>query len=199
MKGEAAGNSSNSFSSLADNSSRPTLPLYREGEDIASYFIRFERIASLLHLDESDLAVRLGNLLTGKLADVYVTLSDEVTAIYEKLKYALLRCCHRTSDHYCSTFRSAKIGIGETYQQFSTHLGRLFDHWFESTGIERNFTALKSFVILDQFIASFTPELRMFLKENDIRSLHDAVNKAEVWSSAHNSYPKDYITTEHNK
>ena len=76
----------------------------------------------MLHLDESDLAVRLGILLTSKLTDVYVTLSDEITANYEELKDALLRCYHRTSDHYRSTFRSAKIDVGETYQQFSTHL-----------------------------------------------------------------------------
>ena len=44
MKGGTAGNTSNSSSPSVDNVSRFTLPLYREGEDIASYFIRFEPI-----------------------------------------------------------------------------------------------------------------------------------------------------------
>lgn len=45
--------------------SKPRLPQYQEGEDIASYLVRFERVAELLNVDRERYAVRLGSLLTG--------------------------------------------------------------------------------------------------------------------------------------
>ena len=48
-----------------ENIDRPRLPAYKDGEDIASYITRFERIAALLKLDEDLYAVRLGALLSG--------------------------------------------------------------------------------------------------------------------------------------
>ena len=59
---------SNAFSnfSASDIACRPTLPTFKDGEDIASYLTRFERVASLLGLSSDTYAVRLGSLLTGK-------------------------------------------------------------------------------------------------------------------------------------
>ena len=194
---QSSGNSSNVTTPVHDNVTRPSLPTYREGEDLASYFTRFERIASLLNIAERSWAARLGSLLVGKLADVYVSLPEDITSDYKKLKDSLLKCFHQTSDHYRSTFRSSRINPGETFQQFSTQLGRLFDYWFDSTGTGKTFDELRSFVILDQFLASLTPELRMFLKENDVHTLDDAVSKADIWTTAHNAYPKPH--TDRNK
>ena len=51
---------------------RPTLPVYKDGEDVAGYLTRFERVAALLDLNKASYAVRLGSLLTGKAAEVYI-------------------------------------------------------------------------------------------------------------------------------
>ena len=59
--------------------SKPSLPLYREGEDISTYLTRFERIASLLNIDQDTYAVRLASLLTGKCVEIYASLTDEIT------------------------------------------------------------------------------------------------------------------------
>ncbi|XP_069988596.1 uncharacterized protein [Penaeus vannamei] len=47
---------------LFDGASRPSLPVFKDGEDITSYLIRFERIANLLNFKEETYAIRLGNL-----------------------------------------------------------------------------------------------------------------------------------------
>lgn len=159
---------------------------------MASYFIHFERITSLLNIDNASWATRLGSLLLGMLADVYISLPEDITANYNKLQNSLLMCFQHTPNHYRSIFCSSRKSPVETYQQFSTHFGRLFDHWYDSTGTGRTFPELRSFVILNYFLASLPPELCMFLKENHVQTLQDTVSKVDVWAAAHNSYPKTY-------
>ena len=198
LKLQTAGNTSVTNPGV-DPASRPKLPVYKEGEDIASYFTRFERIAVLLNISHDAYAIHLGSLLTGKLAEFYTTLSEDVTGSYSHLKEAILKHSHKTSDHYRTTFRSSKISVGDTYQQFATHLSRLFDHWLNASEVDSTYAALRSFMILDQFMASLPSDLRMFLKENNIQDLDEAVKRADVWASAHHSYPRKHPDLERMK
>ncbi|XP_050703984.1 uncharacterized protein LOC126989430 isoform X2 [Eriocheir sinensis] len=54
-------------------------------------------------------------------------------------------------------------------------------------------------MILDQFMASVPAELRMFLKENNIRTLDEAVKRADIWASAHRYYSRYPSVTEPNE
>ena len=120
-------NPSHSILPVSEGVVKPSLPVFKDNDDIASYLIRFERVASLLDLAKETYAVRLGSLLTGKAVDIYTSLSPEITANYDELKKALLQGFSKTSQGYRSDFRSAKIKVGETFKQFSINLGRLFD------------------------------------------------------------------------
>ena len=163
---------------------KPKLPRWTEGEDLPSYFIRFERIASLLNLDRASLAIRLGSSLSGKAADIYSSLSPEITADYDQLKGALFLGFNKTPDSLRKDFRSSKLGEGETYQQFVISLGRKLDYWIDSVKLEKNFDALREFLILDQLISNVSPELRIFLKEKGQLTLKDAALFADNWTTA---------------
>ena len=52
--------------SLNDTAMRLKLPQFKDGDDIVSFIMRFECIASLLKLDPNSYAVRIGNLVSGK-------------------------------------------------------------------------------------------------------------------------------------
>lgn len=173
-----------------DFASKPTLPLYREGEDIGSYLVRFERIAKLLNIHKDTYAARLGSVLTGKCVEIYASLSDDITSDYELLKKALLKGFHKTLDGYRHDFRSARLKEGETYDLFAIKLGRLFDQWIEACDVKKEFKCLRSFIVLDQLISSVSPELRTYLKENDVKDLDKAVKLADSWSSAHRAFPR---------
>ncbi len=56
---------------ISEADARPKLPAYQDGEAIATYLTRFERVAELLQLDKDTYAVRLGYLLTGKVAQMF--------------------------------------------------------------------------------------------------------------------------------
>ena len=161
--------------------------MYQDGEDIATYLTRFERVAELLQLDLGMYAVRLGCLLTGKAAELYVSLSPEITSDYDALKKSLLAGFKETSDGYRLDFRSTKIRDGENYAQFAVHLTRLFQSWLETSSVQEDFDSLKNFMVLDQFLASLSPDLRTFIKEHRPSSLDSAVQLADNWTSAHPS------------
>ena len=182
-----------------DAVSRPSLPTYKDGEDIASYLIRFERVAELLKVSKDTYAVRLGSLLTGKPVEIYTSLSPEITSDYDLLKSALLKGFNKTPDAYRQDFKRAKIRVGENFQQFSIHLGRLFDYWLKSCEVAEEYGALREFILLDQFISSLSPEARMFLKERRVTTLQDAVQLADQWTTAHSAYPRHDTTSDKTK
>lgn len=182
-----------------ENIDRPRLPAYKDGEDIASYITRFERIADLLKLDEDLYAVRLGALLSGKAGKVYSSLSPQIISDYDLLKKALLKSFCKTSDGFRQDFRSSKIQPGETYQQFSIHLKRLFEQWLEASKVGSSYDALMDFMVYDQFLSSLSPDLRLFVKERGKVSLEEAVQLADDWASARNAYPKTSYSMPGNK
>jgi len=166
------------------------LPVFWDGEDIASYLVRFEHVACRLGVSPATYTVQLGSLLTGKAVSIYTSLSPEVTRDYEALKKALLRGFNKTPDQYRMDFRSSKIKVGETYQQFSIYIGRLFDQWLEYRNIEKSYESIREFMIFDQLISSLSSDIRMFIKERNTSSLDAAVELPDTWASAHNAYPK---------
>ncbi|XP_076057552.1 uncharacterized protein LOC143035027 [Oratosquilla oratoria] len=168
---------------------RPDLPTYQE-EDIASYLSRFERVANLLHVEEDSLAARLGSTLTGKAAELYSTFDLATISNFSLLKHALLTGFDKTPERYRLDFRNDKIRVGENYRQFATRLRQLFDNWLEACKVPQSFEALRQFVVLDQFLASLIPDIRLFIKEQSVTSLESAVTKADDWASAHKAYPK---------
>ncbi|XP_076030915.1 uncharacterized protein LOC143019101 [Oratosquilla oratoria] len=168
---------------------RPDLPTYQE-EDIASYLSRFERVANLLQVEEDSLAARLGSTLTCKAAELYSTFDLATIGNFSLLKQALLTGFDKTPERYRLDFRNDKIRVGENYRQFAICLRQLFDCWLEACKVPQTFEALRQFVVLDQFLASLIPDIRLFIKEQSVNSLESAVVKADEWASAHKAYPK---------
>ncbi|KAK3884897.1 hypothetical protein Pcinc_010871 [Petrolisthes cinctipes] len=86
----AASAKSPSSASGGECADRPRLPAYNDGEDFCSYHTRFERIAELLKVDKEAYAIRLGSLLSGKVAKIYSSLPSEIITDYDILKKSLL-------------------------------------------------------------------------------------------------------------
>ena len=96
----------------------------------------------------------------------------------------------KTPELYRDKFRSARIGSSDTNQQFAIQLGRLFDQWFDSHRIPRNFDDLCKFLIVDQLLGTLPVPLRMHIKEQDIHLLCDIVKIADSRTTAHKGYFK---------
>ena len=163
---------------------RPKLPVFHDGDDLTSYLVRFERVSTLLNINEDSYAVRLGSLLGGRAGEIYASLSPEITADYQLLKDALLLAFNKNPDTYRSEFRSARILPNETYLQFMTTLTCKFNFWMNSAKVPLTMDGVREFMILDQLLASVPMELRLFLKERGSLSLTETVTCADNWRVA---------------
>ena len=66
------------------------MPAFEDGKDnLDSYLLRFERFARSNEIDESQWAVNLSVLLTGRALDVYSRMDEEAAGDYGALKTAL--------------------------------------------------------------------------------------------------------------
>ena len=167
---------------------KPKLPMYKPGDDIGSFIVRFERIASMLSISQDSYALRLGTVLSGKAMDVYASLSDDITKDYSRLKSALLTAFNKTPDGYRFEFKSAKVGQNETFEQFASGLSRKLDFWLDSVGVEKTYDGLRNHLIYDQIISSVGHDLRLYLKERNPATLKELTTLADNWLSARKTF-----------
>ena len=66
------------------------IPTFSEGEDVESFFIRFERIARTWGWSPEEWAARVVTLLTGKALEVYDGMDEKRSHIYEDVKAAVV-------------------------------------------------------------------------------------------------------------
>ena len=81
---------------LADSAMRPKPPVNKD-ENIISYIIIFERLASLLRQDPASFAVRIRSLQNGKHKKI-AALNPEITSDYGSLKAALFSGFSKTPE-----------------------------------------------------------------------------------------------------
>ena len=184
-----AGSDNSDFSSSMIK--MPKMPAFKDGEDITSYFIRFEQMAKMCGWPPESWATRLGLLFQGDSLKVYSSLPPETMQDYDELKKAILRAYKRTPDQYRKDFRFAKIGHKENYSQFLVSLYRLFDYWVKSTNIEETYNALRDLVVGDQFMTSLPNDVRLFVKEHDKLDPKEMARLADNYASAHKTYPRE--------
>ena len=134
-------------------------------------------------------------MLTGKALKIYCSVPNDVANDYAELRDALLRGFAKSADSIRAEFRQMKISSDDTYSQFFDNLSRVFLMWLNSADISsQDPAALIDFIIRDQFLASLSPELRVFLKERKFDNSKELVDAADMWVSAH----KDRKTYSHN-
>lgn len=82
----------NSTATGVNKAQTPTLPTFQDGkDDIDAYLERFQRLARSQNWDESDWAITLSVLLTGKALEVYSRLPSDEANEFQSLKEALLK------------------------------------------------------------------------------------------------------------
>ena len=107
--------------------------------------------------------------------------------IMRNSKKALLNSYKLNEEFYRKDFRNARAQPDSTFQQFGIDLARKFDYWTKSVEVKEDFASLKNFMIVDQFLASVPPDVRVFLREHNIKSktLSEITALADDYGNAH--------------
>ncbi|PIK41284.1 hypothetical protein BSL78_21861 [Apostichopus japonicus] len=164
----------------------PKLPQFRDRfDDLDAYLLRFERFATSCGWLESNWALSLSALLTGRALEIYSRLPVATATDYEQLKSALLQSYQLTEGGYRDKFRIAKPSADETYVQFAERLNGYITRWMELAKIEKTFEGVIELLVREQLLASCNKELAIFLRERKPHSLSELTFLADQYALAH--------------
>ena len=168
----------------------PKLPTFQEGkDDMDAYFLRFERYATAKGWNkETEWAINLSTLLTGKGLELYSALGDEDANNYTLLKEAILKRYELTEEGFKTKFRSAKPDTSETPAQFITRITNYLNRWVELSGTNKDYDGLVDLLLREQFIKSVHKELSLFLKERQPKDVKEMAKLAEQYIEAHGGW-----------
>lgn len=181
----------------------PKLPKFNcDKDDIDSYLWRFENYARMRGWSRDSWAVYLGALLEGKSLEVYARLPNEHSQDYEKLKKALLVQFQMTRDGFKTKFHTTRQSKEETFSQFASRTSNYFDRWLDLSEVDKTFKGLRNFMVMERCLHNSPVELVTFIREHDVKSLEDAIARAEIYEAAHaskrNSLTRDKFKTSSN-
>ena len=165
----------------------PKLPIFTEKDDLDSYLERFERFAKSQGWDESDWAINLSALLTGKALEVYTRMPAENANNFNELKDALLKRFQLTEEGFRLKFRESRAQKDESPQQYVSRLENYLMRWFKLAKTPHTFEGLKDLMIREQFLQSCSIDLSVFLKERSAETLTEMTELAEKYIEAHGS------------
>ena len=161
-------------------------PFSEKSDDIDAYLNRFSIHCISLGLPKDRWASQLIDLLTGKALKVLLSLSQEDSQNYDKLKNALLNAYQCNTEGFRNKFRSCKP---EKDENFSTYLGRLklnFQRWLDLAQIDsKDPDQIIDFMIMDQVYAGCHADLVSHLKERKPKDCDELCDVAERYATAH--------------
>ena len=163
----------------------PKLSPFDEKDDIDSYIHRFEQYAKLEKWPENTWAIYLAALLKGKALDVYTRLPLEEAKNYKTLKEALLKRYEKTEEGYRKLFYSVRPEVGESQAQFIVRLANYLIKYIEFSGITQSFDGLLELLVKEQYLATCSKELEIFLRERSIKLLDELAKTSEQFLTAH--------------
>ena len=112
---------------------------------------RFERFAKIQRLENSNLAIALSALLSGKALEVFARLSRNDATDYTKIKTALLKSYNLTEEGFRQKFRNSKPEENESPTQYMTRMENFLERWIDTAGAS-TYDDLKTLIVREQFL-----------------------------------------------
>ena len=109
-------------------------PFNEDKDDLDAYLTRFERACTAFDVEPEYWSTQLARLLQGKSLEVYQRLTDAEVGEYQVLKAQLLKRFRLTEGGYRRKFKTSKLELGETPEQFVERLRRYLVKWREMAG-----------------------------------------------------------------
>ncbi|XP_055891103.1 uncharacterized protein LOC129927237 [Biomphalaria glabrata] len=153
-------------------------------ENIEVYLVRFEEVARFYGLPEEKWCFRLSQCLRGKAYEVYSKLPSGRREDYPALKQALLVQFELTAEAYHKKFRSSRLERRETYGNLCERLDKYLIRWHALSQLPETFDGLACLVLSEQLLECMSPEVRVYVKEQQATAPADIASAADRYLNA---------------
>ncbi|XP_070177610.1 uncharacterized protein [Littorina saxatilis] len=153
-------------------------------EELDTFLGRFERAATLSGWDGETWGARVGTLLTGFAADVYLELPLENASNYDAVVESLRSSFRWTADAYRSKFRQATKNEAETFNQYATRLRIWFERWRKSAKKAETYEDLRDLILTEHLMDRISGDLGEFIRQNNPANLQATAELAECYAAS---------------
>ena len=101
------------------------------------------------------------------------------------MKTAILNAYELVPEAYRQKFRESKKDNGKTIVEFARNKERLFDRWCVSMGVNNDFKKLRELMFLEEFKNCVPNEIKTYLEEQKLITLHQAAVRSDDYSLPH--------------
>ncbi|XP_041457592.1 uncharacterized protein LOC121409753 [Lytechinus variegatus] len=162
------------------------IPQYDE-TDLDSFFLLFERVARKMEWPESDWALLIQQVISGKAQSVVSALSYDHAFDYWKMKDAILQAFELVPEAYRQMFRDLKRDPAETCVEFARRKEVAFDRWIRSLRIEMTYESLREVVLIDEFTRCMSRDVKTYMNDHAVVSVRNAAMLADGYELSHRS------------
>src|SRR5688572_27183790 len=156
------------------------LPSMADGEDLASYFHSFEKVASLQGIDVSKWARILPSLLNPAIRLHYNhRLKTETCADYNETKLALLNACRMNAKFYLEKFKAMRRVGKQSYSQLLDQLRDVFGYYLECREID-SLGALVDDILMERIRETLPADAKYFVEARRPQNAAELANFAEI-------------------
>eukprot|EP00745_Piridium_sociabile_P007800 TRINITY_DN15246_c0_g1_i12.p1 TRINITY_DN15246_c0_g1~~TRINITY_DN15246_c0_g1_i12.p1 ORF type:complete len:473 (+),score=52.37 TRINITY_DN15246_c0_g1_i12:280-1698(+) len=151
-----------------------------------AYLNKFESHAKAHDMDVDKWSEYLSWNLKGEALTFYNTMTsgEDKYIKYDEFKKALLNKYASTQEGYRIKFRNTKPNPDNTFGEFAKTIEGYLDQWVEMSNVEKSFEGMKELLMCEQIMDSVPRELKISLKERDIKTKKDLIVAAESYRTA---------------
>ena len=154
-------------------------------KDIDKYLSQFELVAKNFSFPVDKWTLLLQTALTGKAAEVFLSLSEEQQKDYQIVKDVILKAYQCVPESYRKSFRTIKKQYGQTYVEFLREKERFLERWMKSKNISSDFEKFKNLILMEEFQNCVTSEIRTHITDRSEDDAHKAAVLADNFSVTH--------------
>ena len=160
------------------------VPQFNES-DVDKYFQHFEKIAKNLHWPENVWSTLLQAALKGKAQETFAALSVDDSSDYDVVKAAILKAYELVPEAYRQKFRNYKKDDKQTYDEFANQTEVYFDRWCSAKKVISDYDNLRQIVLIEQFKRCVHDDLKTYLDEKNVETLHEMAVLADDYALTH--------------
>jgi len=116
---------------------------------------------------------------------VYSALSVEDSSQYDTVKMSILKAYELVPEAYWQRFRNTKKTEKQTYVEFGREKEMLFDRWCLSKNVNEDYVRLHQLVLIEEFKNCLPTELKTYVDEQKVESVHQAAMLADDYALTH--------------
>ena len=165
----------------------PTLPHWKDGNDMEAFLAMFDRIATDYEWDDRKKLHQLLPLLTGSAMEVYSNMNNSKEATYADLKKQLELSFEITLEQARDRLVNITLRPNETADGFANRVRLYYRKLHQKDGAPNTLEGFQDLIMRDTYISAFPAELRIQLSKlrGDERTLSHMQVEAQAWFDAH--------------